>query len=131
MKPEQANQLFADYVEGWLKGDSRQITKTLTQDCLIIESHGPRFEGKDEVLKWVCEWNQKGSQVIEWKIKKHIFENNEGAFQWFFRYVMENEEQEIDGISFVEFKEGKISKITEYMRTDMINTKADQSNETS
>ncbi len=117
MNKDKANRLITEYVNGWINGDAARVLNTLAPDCLIVESHGPRFEGRDEVEKWINDWNQDGSKVIEWEIKNKLLQDTNAAFQWYFRCIMKGREYKIDGASFVEFRDERISIIFEYMQT--------------
>ena len=97
MNKDKANRLITEYINGWINGDAARVLNTLAPDCLIVESHGPRFEGRDEVEKWINDWNQDGSKVIEWEIKNKLLQDTNAAFQWYFRCIMKGREYKIDG----------------------------------
>ena len=117
MNNDKANHLITEYVNGWIDGDAERVLNTLAPDCLIVESHGPRFEGRDEVEKWINDWNKDGSKVIEWEIRNKFLQDTNAAFQWYFRCIVKGREYKIDGASFVEFRDERISIIFEYMQT--------------
>ena len=43
---ESINPIVQRYVDGWKKGNESEILDALTEDCIIIESHGPTYRGK-------------------------------------------------------------------------------------
>jgi uncharacterized protein (TIGR02246 family) len=55
--------LVDTYVAGWRDGDRERILSALTEDCEIMESHGPVYRGSDVVARWVDRWNVEGSRV--------------------------------------------------------------------
>lgn len=48
-----ATRLVGGYVEGWKAADSDLILDTLEPDCVVIESHGPTYRGRDQVKRWI------------------------------------------------------------------------------
>ena len=50
---EIAERLIRRYVEGWCKGDAAMILASVSEDCVVIESHGPTYRGKDQIGRWV------------------------------------------------------------------------------
>lgn len=60
--------LIEQYIEGWKVGDITKITITLTDNCVIIESHGPVYRGKEKVKQWIQNWNAARSKVDDWDI---------------------------------------------------------------
>jgi ketosteroid isomerase-like protein len=108
--------LIEEYVTGWRENNLSKILNTLTQDSLIIESHGPRYKGKRNVEKWIETWKRAGNKVTKWKIKSFYYlENSHAAFfEWDFECVVGGEKHKLAGISVVKFKDGKIAYVREY-----------------
>ena len=46
------------YIDGWKEGNSNKIMSVLTNDCFIIESHGPTYNGKEIITLGVIGLNQ-------------------------------------------------------------------------
>ena len=116
MNSEQAHKLFSEYVTGWIDGDCQRILNTLSDDCTIIESHGPTFEGIGQVERWISEWNERKSVVNQWVVQKRFFEDGHGAYQWTFECVDRDRPYHIEGTSIVSFDATRITRIVEYMR---------------
>ncbi|MHB8059633.1 MAG: nuclear transport factor 2 family protein, partial [Gaiellaceae bacterium] len=68
MNIETADRLIRQYVESWREGDAAKILGTVTEDCVISESHGPTYRGKDQVVRWVDAWFGAGGDVLAWEI---------------------------------------------------------------
>jgi hypothetical protein len=56
MHSTSANQLILSYIEGWIAGNREQILSTLGPACLVIESYGPTYRGKEMVGRWIDSW---------------------------------------------------------------------------
>ncbi len=117
MNKEDSKKLITTYIDGWKRNEVNAILSSLSENCSIVESHGPRFEGKQEVKQWVEEWIARKSKVIEWEIESHIHENEKSAITWSFRCNDRGTEHAISGASLIRFHEDRIAEIFEYMRT--------------
>ena len=69
VKAEAADRLIRQYVEGWRKGDAAMILASVNADCVIVESHGPTYRGKDQIARWVDTWFGAGGEVLLWEIR--------------------------------------------------------------
>jgi len=65
MHPEE---LLKHYIAGWKAQSADQILNTLAEDSLIIEPHGPTYQGKKEVAEWIATWHGEGHYIIKWDI---------------------------------------------------------------
>lgn len=65
-------QLFHTYVDGWKENNIGKIIKPLTDDCIIVESHGPTYHGIEEVKQWFSFWEQEKGKVLLWDISSLI-----------------------------------------------------------
>jgi len=117
MTKKLARQLIEDYVKGWEQADSSRILKPLSDNCLIIESHGPTYNGLEQVKHWVKEWHQEG-RVDKWEINSFCFVKNTAFFEWSFTCTTKGGTDSIEGASVVKFKGSKISGIHEYRMTE-------------
>ena len=115
MNRDLAKELVQKYVDGWKDGDSTKITAPLSSDCIVIESHGPRYNGVEEVKKWFQNWRQNGV-VLKWNVTSFYFleKENTAFFEWDFACKTTEKDHEFLGISVVQFSEDKISFIHEY-----------------
>lgn len=115
----QEKRLFQQYVNGWKENDSHKIIDSLSENCIIIESHGPTYRGIEQVRKWVEFWVKKRGRVIRWDIVSFVFHRKQKtAFvEWNFACNVNRKNYELLGISVVKFSDGKISYIHEYRMT--------------
>ena|SRR3990170_976447 len=108
--------LIEQYVEGWKKNNLEKILDCLSKDCVIIESHGPTYRGKEAVGKWFKYWLKEKGRVLKWEIEEIYFLKNQNIafFEWLFECIVEDKKHTLPGISVVRFNENKISFIHEY-----------------
>ena len=116
MNEKFARELVDNYVLGWESGNEARILSPLSDDCIIVESHGPTYHGTDEARKWIKEWYQNG-QVDKWTIDSFFFAHDTAFFEWSFTYTIDGKKDSIDGASVVQFKGNKIYHIHEYRMT--------------
>ena len=114
---EAADRLIRQYVEGWREGDAAKILDTVTEDCVIIESHGPTYRGKDQVVRWVDTWFGAGGDVLAWEIRSLEATLEAAYFEWSFACKWLEEKYEFEGASVVRFRDEKIAAIREYATT--------------
>ncbi|MBI1984605.1 MAG: nuclear transport factor 2 family protein [Candidatus Wildermuthbacteria bacterium] len=119
MNVELAKQLIQKYVDGWKENDIEKIIAPLSDECVIIESHGPTYQGIKQVKKWFEYWVQEKGRVIRWEITSFYFlgEENTAFFEWDFTCNAAGKGHELLGISLVKFSGGKISFLHEYRMT--------------
>lgn len=65
--------LIQQYMAGWKQNDLSKIINSLTQDCLIIESHGPSYHGINEVICWFKLWLKANSIVLRWDVQTFYY----------------------------------------------------------
>lgn len=103
-----------NYVSGWLKNDKEGILNLLTDNCKIIESHGSKYNNKQEINNWINEWIDNKNTVDRWDIISYYETEEASFFEWNFECAVSNEKHKIEGISIVKFSDGRISYIREY-----------------
>ena len=116
MDNELARQLVDDYIEGWVQSDASRILASLTDDCSVVESHGPTYYGTEQIKKWIDEWYQTG-KVDKWNIDSFFFDQDTAFFEWSFTCTINGKTDSIDGASIVQFKNDKIHHVHEYRMT--------------
>jgi len=109
--------LVQQYVDGWKTGNHLEILDVLTEDCLIIESHGPVYRGKKIVKEWIDEWFKQGNSVEKWKITSFYPCGDRVVFEWVFAYKGKKTREAFDGITLAKLKNGKIFELREYRAT--------------
>lgn len=112
-------ELFQQYVNGWKQNHLPLILSCLAEDCIVIESHGPTYQGITDIKRWFEYWKEANSKIIKWDILSFcFFEQNETAYtEWDFSCVSNKQSYSFPGISLIKFTEEKISFIHEYRMT--------------
>ena len=118
MNEQLAKSIIETYVTGWLENNPEQILETLTPDCLIIESHGPTYRGRDVVEAWITSWYQEGNHIGRWEITSFFYVDGQAAFEWIFECGGDWGDMLIEGVSIVRFEDDKIAYLREYRSTE-------------
>ncbi len=63
MNEGRLRELVETYVAGWRDGDRERILSALTDDCVVVESHGPVYRRNDVVARWIDRWNAERSRI--------------------------------------------------------------------
>lgn len=119
MLEKDAFNLIEQYVNGWKQNDLALIISCLTENCVVIESHGPTYHGIADIENWFEFWLKAKSRIIKWEILSFYFcEKEQTAFvEWNFVCISNNIEYTLPGMSVVKFTEQRIAFIHEYRMT--------------
>lgn len=117
MHKNAARQLVELYVDGWRNNDLEKILRPLAENCLVIESHGPTYRGKDQVKKWVEKWIGEGSKVTKWDITSFYLSGETVFFEWSFACIVNKRKGALDGITIAVVKNETLASIHEYRMT--------------
>lgn len=111
--------LIEQYMNGWKQNDLAMMKSCLTDDCVIIESHGPTYHGIAALENWFKLWLQAKSFIERWEMLSIYFcEKEQTAFlEWNFSCFSNNINYAFSGLSMVKFKQEKIYFIHEYRMT--------------
>lgn len=111
--------LIHKYINGWKKNDLPMILSCLSENCIIIESHGPVYNGISNVEDWFNFWLEAKSTIEKWDILSIYFcKKEKTAFvEWDFSCISNGAQYSLPGISVIKFDEQKISFIHEYRMT--------------
>lgn len=112
-----ATRLIRDYVEGWKEGDSVAILRTLSPDCVVIESHGPTYRGKTQVNRWIQSWLAEGNTVDGWDITWLVVCDEVCACEWVFSYTVRGRQRSFEGASIAHLDGSRIALLREYRMT--------------
>ena len=113
-----ATRLIRDYVEGWKEGDPVAILKTLSPDCVVIESHGPTYRGKKQVNRWIQSWLAEGNTVDGWDITSLVVCDEVCACEWVFSYTVRGRQRSFEGASIAHLDGSRIASLREYRMTE-------------
>lgn len=118
MDQQPALDLINAYVDGWRANDLTRILDTLTEDCLIIESHGPTYRGREHVRLWVTTWFAAGQTIDRWDVTSVVVGEDRAAFEWTFMCSGGWGTASFDGATVVRFEQGRIASLREYRCTE-------------
>ncbi|KST82324.1 hypothetical protein KF7_2269 [Lactococcus lactis subsp. lactis] len=108
-------ELFQQTIDAWLNKDIKKLLIVLSEDILWTEYFGAQYQGKAEIEKWFCQWNNPvENKVKSWTVDKYYVDNESALFTWTFRCFYEGKEGILDGISLVKFSGNKICEIQEF-----------------
>ena len=112
-----AHQLILAYVQGWIAADREQILGTLNPDCVIIESYGPTYRGRDMIARWIDSWFAPGNIVTRWDITSFFATGETCFFEWNFECRHAGNLGGFEGASLAQVRQGKIISLREYAMT--------------
>ncbi|GHO84836.1 nuclear transport factor 2 family protein [Dictyobacter formicarum] len=108
------NQLILTYIEGWKLKDREQILSTLDPACVIIESYGPTYRGKEMVGRWIDSWCAPGNIVDHWDVTSFFAGDESCFFEWVFECTYAGNRGGFEGASIARFSNDKIIYLREY-----------------
>ena len=119
MNEQVACYLIQNYLDGWKQLDLSLALLPLSENCVIIESHGPTYRGVEEVKRWIDCWIKTGAKVVRWDLRSFYFlqKENTAFCEWDFHCVAKKKDYVLMGASLVQFSGDKIKKIHEYCMT--------------
>jgi len=112
--------IIQKYVNGWKTNDRDKILSVLTEDCIIIESHGPTYTGKKAISRWIDDWIHKGNVVNQFDILSYYWSKDVVFVEWIFECTVNDKIHRIEGCSIFKFRDGAISFIREYRTTKLL-----------
>ena len=101
------------YIDAWERHDIAGVLAALTDDCLVIESHGPTYHGRDQVEHWMRTWLTVGS-VDQWRITSTMATDDDVAVEWAFTSTYEGDTTTFEGATIARLTDGRIAYLREY-----------------
>lgn len=81
-------ELFQQTIDAWLTKDVKKLLTVLSENIIYTECYGAQYQGKAEIEKWFCQWNNPvENKVKSWTVDKYYVDNETGFFTWTFHYV--------------------------------------------
>jgi hypothetical protein len=117
MHNSDAHRLIHTYVQGWIAADQEQILGTLDPACVIIESYGPTYRGKDMIARWIDSWFAPGNIVTRWDVTSFFAIDEICFFEWIFECRYASSLGGFEGASLAQVSNGKIIHLREYAMT--------------
>ena len=112
-----AHRLILTYVQGWIAADREQILGTLDPACVIIESYGPTYRGKDMIARWIDSWFAPSNIVTRWDVTSCFATDEICFFEWIFECRYAGDLGGFEGASLARVSHGKIIHLREYAMT--------------
>lgn len=109
--------LLHNYIDGWKENKNGKVLSALSEDCVIIESHGPTYQGSKIVNQWFDEWHRLGNKVEKWEISSLYSVEGVIFCEWVFAYSGPHRRESFKGITVAKFKDSKIFELREYRMT--------------
>jgi uncharacterized protein (DUF488 family) len=75
MTQNEMEHLFREYVAGWLLNEPQRVLNVLDPHCVVIESHGPKYDGVNQIERWINDWIDRGHSIITWNIQSGYFDH--------------------------------------------------------
>ncbi|WP_328988858.1 nuclear transport factor 2 family protein [Kribbella sp. NBC_01245] len=110
------NQLRA-YFDGWRRHDIPAVLATLADDCVVIESYGPVYRGKERVEQWMRAWFGAGGSVDGWEITSEGVAGDLLVVEWHFECTWKGSPGAFDGSTVARLEGGRIGYLREYATT--------------
>ena len=117
MHDADTHRLFLTYVQGWIAADRDLILGTLDPACVIIESYGPTYRGKDMIARWIDSWFAPGNIVTRWDVTSCFATDEICFFEWDFECRYEDDLGGFEAASLARVSQGKIIHLREYAMT--------------
>ena len=107
-------EIIKRYFQSWIDRDIDVLEQVFSDDVTYTECYGPEYHGLTQILKWLADWNERGT-VLKWEIKGFIQQGNLTAVEWTFACDYDHEIGGFDGVSLIEFSEDmKIVNVREF-----------------
>ncbi len=117
MHDADAHRLILTYVQGWIAADREHILGTLDPACVIIESYGPTYRGRDMIARWIDSWFAPGNIVTRWDVTSFFATDETCFFEWIFECRYAGNLGGFEGASLTRVSQGKIIHLREYAMT--------------
>ncbi len=107
--------LIRRWFEMWLQGNCSGIEDLFSENCVYVESWGPKYVGVDKLRYWFADWTSR-ARVLKWDIKQFFHSCNQTAVEWYFEYRMNSDSADgFDGMTVIEWTEdNKIRYLKEF-----------------
>ena len=105
------------YIDGWRRHDVAAVLDTLTSDCVVIESYGPVYRGRDRVGQWMHALFGAGGRVEGWEVAAYDAAGDLLTAEWRFTCTWRGGIGSFEGASIARLHDGRIVYLREYATT--------------
>ena len=110
------NQLH-NYIDGWRRHDVAAVLATLTDNCVVTESYGPVYRGRQWVEQWMHAWFAAGGSVDDWTITTDIAAGHVLIAEWVFTCTWQGKSTTFEGATIAALEGETIAHLREYATT--------------
>ena len=96
--------VITNYFNSWITKDEKILEKTFSQNAIYIESWGPAYRNKTQIMTWFKDWNRENA-VLEWSVNAFYHTSNESICEWFFECDCGGNIDGFNGVSIITFNE--------------------------
>ena len=97
--------------------DAGRVLETLRPDCVVVESHGTTYRGKEQVERWIESWFAEGNMIDRWDVTSFLAAKHACAVEWVFSCTIKGVKHSFEGASLALLEAGAISLLREYRMT--------------
>lgn len=105
------------YIDGWRRHDAAAVLGTLTDTCVVVESYGPVYHGRDRVERWMRSWFDAGGTVDAWVVTSFADAGGTLVAEWRFSCTWQGVRSQFEGVSVARVVDGRIAYLREYATT--------------
>lgn len=109
--------LLLAYIDAWRRHDVSGVLATLSDDCVITESHGPVYRGRGRVEQWMRAWFDAGGVVNGWEVTATAEAGQVLVAEWTFTCTWRGDVASFDGATIARLRGGRIAELREYATT--------------
>ena len=101
---KEREKVITEYFESWIIKDEISLEKTFSQNATYIESWGPAYRDKTQILSWFKDWNKENT-VLEWNVIAFYHTSTESICEWYFKCDCGGNIDGFNGASIITFNE--------------------------
>ncbi|TDC24055.1 nuclear transport factor 2 family protein [Streptomyces sp. 8K308] len=105
------------YIDAWRRHDVAGVLATLTDDCVVIESYGPVYHGRQRVEQWMHAWFGAGGSVDDWEITWRSSTGEVLTAEWVFSCTWQGRAATFEGATIARLEGERIAYLREYATT--------------
>lgn len=93
------------------------VLAALTDDCVVIESYGPVYHGRQRVEQWMRAWFGAGGSVDDWEITWQSATGEVLTAEWVFSCTWQGRAATFEGATIARLEGERIAYLREYATT--------------
>lgn len=98
----------------WLDKDVEGFAGCFSEGAVYVESWGPMYRSRAEILRWFTDWNREGD-VLRWEIGRFWHDGDSVVCDWGFACRHGGVDSAFDGMTVARFDgDGRICWLKEY-----------------